>query len=532
MRLLLALFLAVPLSAETIWLKSGGRLDGTIVGQTRTTVTIRTAAGDQVLRKDSVRRIQYGTDPAAEKAARDKAEAERVAAEKAEADRAAAEKAARDKAEADRIAAEKAEADRIAAEKAAADRVEAERQAAEKAAAEKAESDQKSPTEKPESTPLTDPQTQPPKTEEQKTAESREAEKDAAEKAAREKAEADRVAAEKAEADRAKAERAAREKEEAEKRRSVLAFGSAFSLGFGPGTYSPAFLPREKTIRATRDLLYDAGLDLGKTSGNSATGGQAAFLYSRPRWMIEVLGDSLQSRPRDSGPLLFSPAGGSTAQLSKIAEDSYRTRRTSLNVLGGFGILPDAERFQTYAIAGVERFADTSKGKSSALNVITDLSSGAEFFSVDIPVSETASSRATAGEAGVLLRWQFRDLELRARALLGRGTGNFDYSRVEIRTTPTMSSYTSTVDSGKVVYSTRRFAVGAAYPLIENLRLFTSVEYFRSNGSFSSDGYASLRTGAALDLASYYQDRWIAQSNSGSLEKGGALRIGVEMILP
>ncbi|WP_298271636.1 hypothetical protein, partial [Geobacter sp.] len=124
---------------------------------------------------------------AAEKAAREKAEAERLAAEqaakeKAEAERVAAEKAAAEKAEAERVAAEKAEAERVAAEKAAAGVAAAQKAAAEQAAREKAK-----------------------------------AERLAAEQAAKEKAEAERVAAEKAAAEMAAAQKAAKEKTEAER---------------------------------------------------------------------------------------------------------------------------------------------------------------------------------------------------------------------------------------------------------------------------------------------------------------------------
>ena len=152
---------------------------------------------------------------AAEKVAKEKAEAEAKAAaekaakEKAEAEaKAAAEKAAKEKAEAEAKAAkEKAEAEaKAAAEKAAKEKAEAEaKAAAEKAAKEKAEAEAKAAAEK-------------------AAKEKAEAEaKAAAEKAAKEKAEAEAKAAaekaakEKAEAEaKAEAEKAAKEKAEAE----------------------------------------------------------------------------------------------------------------------------------------------------------------------------------------------------------------------------------------------------------------------------------------------------------------------------
>ncbi|HNE24036.1 MAG TPA: hypothetical protein PLG78_12755, partial [Leptospiraceae bacterium] len=95
---LVCFLVAGSLCAETLLLKSGARVEGTIISQNRTTVTIRTAGGDQTFRKDAIRRIQYG-QTAAEREA-EKAAAEKRAAEKAEADRIAAEKAAAEKSEA------------------------------------------------------------------------------------------------------------------------------------------------------------------------------------------------------------------------------------------------------------------------------------------------------------------------------------------------------------------------------------------------------------------------------------------------
>ncbi len=78
---------------------------------------------------------------AAEKAAREKAEAEKAAAQKAAKEKAAAQKAAREKAAAQKAAKEKAEAEKAAAQKAAKEKAEAEKAAAQKAAREKAEAE-------------------------------------------------------------------------------------------------------------------------------------------------------------------------------------------------------------------------------------------------------------------------------------------------------------------------------------------------------------------------------------------------------
>ncbi|MCP5484605.1 MAG: hypothetical protein H7A22_03645 [Spirochaetales bacterium] len=65
LRLLLLVFLLpCALMAETIYLKNGGVVNGTIVGQTRTEVRIRTAQGVQVIQKDDIRRIVYGNEEA------------------------------------------------------------------------------------------------------------------------------------------------------------------------------------------------------------------------------------------------------------------------------------------------------------------------------------------------------------------------------------------------------------------------------------------------------------------------------------
>ncbi|MCR9143570.1 MAG: DUF5683 domain-containing protein [bacterium] len=90
------------LLAETIILKNGTRVSGKIVGQSRTTVTIRNNAGTRVIQKSNIRRISYenNNNQAAEEARRKKAEeARRKRAEEArkkeEAERLQQEEAAR-----------------------------------------------------------------------------------------------------------------------------------------------------------------------------------------------------------------------------------------------------------------------------------------------------------------------------------------------------------------------------------------------------------------------------------------------------
>lgn len=72
----LCLFLLpAMLFAETIFLKSGGRVSGKIVGQSRTTVTIRSGGNTRVVQKSDIRRISYDNkNGAAEEAARRKRE--------------------------------------------------------------------------------------------------------------------------------------------------------------------------------------------------------------------------------------------------------------------------------------------------------------------------------------------------------------------------------------------------------------------------------------------------------------------------
>ncbi len=72
-------FLPAVLLAETIILKSGGRVTGKIVGQSRTTVTVRTANGaTRVIQKSDIRRISYdnANNQAAEAERRRKAQEE------------------------------------------------------------------------------------------------------------------------------------------------------------------------------------------------------------------------------------------------------------------------------------------------------------------------------------------------------------------------------------------------------------------------------------------------------------------------
>ena len=60
--LFLLLFLLAPVAAaaDTVILKSGQEVDGQIVNQSETTITIRTRNGVQTLPKTQVRRILYG----------------------------------------------------------------------------------------------------------------------------------------------------------------------------------------------------------------------------------------------------------------------------------------------------------------------------------------------------------------------------------------------------------------------------------------------------------------------------------------
>ena len=89
------------LFAETIFLKNGQRLDGKIVGQSRTAVTIRVGGATRVVQKADIRRISYDTNNNADELRRQREEAARRRAEEAarkKAEEEAARKAAEDEA--------------------------------------------------------------------------------------------------------------------------------------------------------------------------------------------------------------------------------------------------------------------------------------------------------------------------------------------------------------------------------------------------------------------------------------------------
>src|SRR5690606_22185758 len=54
------ILIAAPLTADTIILRNGAEVDGQIVGQSQTTVTIRTDAGVETYPKANIRQILYG----------------------------------------------------------------------------------------------------------------------------------------------------------------------------------------------------------------------------------------------------------------------------------------------------------------------------------------------------------------------------------------------------------------------------------------------------------------------------------------
>lgn len=110
---LLGLFCASGLFADSLFLKDGSRIDGRIVGQDELSIVIETSAGRRRVPKAQLNRVEYNNirpDPAAaerERAAREKAEQDRRAREETERlarEREAAETAARarEKAEASR----------------------------------------------------------------------------------------------------------------------------------------------------------------------------------------------------------------------------------------------------------------------------------------------------------------------------------------------------------------------------------------------------------------------------------------------
>ena len=108
----------VVLFGETIILKNGTSVSGQIVGQSRTTVTIKVGGSTRVIQKSDIRRISYANDNAAEEAARKRAEEERR--KQAEADRLKAEQEQKEQQDAalkaEQEQQKQAEADRLKAE--------------------------------------------------------------------------------------------------------------------------------------------------------------------------------------------------------------------------------------------------------------------------------------------------------------------------------------------------------------------------------------------------------------------------------
>lgn len=78
--LLLCLLLTIPLFADTVVLRNGTKLEGKIVGQSRTELRIQTDSGVQTIKKDDIQRVTYGQTEADKNAAEErkkKAEEER-----------------------------------------------------------------------------------------------------------------------------------------------------------------------------------------------------------------------------------------------------------------------------------------------------------------------------------------------------------------------------------------------------------------------------------------------------------------------
>ncbi len=90
--LVLVLVLPEVASADTVFLRNGSRLEGRVVMQNRTTVTIRTAERTITVRKTEIRRLTYGALSDPEEARRER-EAKARKAREAEERRQAAEKA-------------------------------------------------------------------------------------------------------------------------------------------------------------------------------------------------------------------------------------------------------------------------------------------------------------------------------------------------------------------------------------------------------------------------------------------------------
>lgn len=128
MRVVLTLLLPGALGAETVFLRNGQYVSGELVGQTATTITLRTRTGTKTIEKTKIRRIIYTSTSDEEqrqleeraKQQREQRERERLAREKADNERRAeAEKAARER---ERVAKEAAEKRRKEEEEARAKR--------------------------------------------------------------------------------------------------------------------------------------------------------------------------------------------------------------------------------------------------------------------------------------------------------------------------------------------------------------------------------------------------------------------------
>lgn len=543
---LVCFLVAGSLCAETLLLKSGARVEGTIISQNRTTVTIRTAGGDQTFRKDAIRRIQYG-QTAAEKEA-EKAAAEKRAAEKAEADRIASEKA-----EAERISAEKAEADRIAAEKAAAEKSEAkattpvekveekpeantktpEEMAAEKLAAEKAESDRI----------LAEKQAA-----DKAAAEKAEIDKAASDKANAEKTEADRIAAEKAETERAAADKIAAEKAAAEKaaadrkaKEEALArvppfYGAAIYLAGEKGISSPAFLEHLTAISLTREPLTNLAYPGSSAVDHTAYAGAVfGFSYIQPRWMVAADLTTYASSPHISETLFVAPQtyGTSTVQMTTFTQDSYKLKNSAAMLLGGYGILPDASAFQTYAIGGLRRESVRGSGKRMAYNVVSDLSTGAFGFSFNLPYSETVAESGLSGLAGVLVRYQMSSgLELHASGLAGAGKGTWNHSLTELRNYTTSSAFETLNESAQIRIKIARAGMGVSYPVLENaFRIVVDVNAEKTTSTYAST-YTLLPFGQPFDIVKYYTDQYAVGLAGPSTAANRSIRLGLQICFP
>ena len=518
---LVCFLVAGSLCAETLLLKSGARVEGTIISQNRTTVTIRTAGGDQTFRKDAIRRIQYGQTAAekeaekaaAEKRAAEKAEADRIASEKAEAERISAEKAEAEKSEAKATTpVEKVEekpeantktpeemaAEKLAAEKAESDRILAEKQAADKAAAEKAEID-----------------------------------KAASDKANAEKTEAERIAAEKAETERAAADRKAKEEALA---RVPPFYGAAIYLAGEKGISSPAFLEHLTAISLTREPLTNLAYPGSSAVDHTAyTGAVFGFSYIQPRWMVAADLTTYASSPHISETLFVAPQtyGTSTVQMTTFTQDSYKLKNSAAMLLGGYGILPDASAFQTYAIGGLRRESVRGSGKRMAYNVVSDLSTGAFGFSFNLPYSETVAESGLSGLAGVLVRYQMSSgLELHASGLAGAGKGTWNHSLTELRNYTTSSAFETLNESAQIRIKIARAGMGVSYPVLENaFRIVVDVNAEKTTSTYAST-YTLLPFGQPFDIVKYYTDQYAVGLAGPSTATNRSIRLGLQICFP